>query len=183
MNESLESGIIPLDYESIQGINFPSISPSEQQQHIKIWKSSRRARPWLRRDCALCLKCPRPLHHSPSIETFHVQTKRQRPFYFALLRPSFSQRVSTSVLSESASRSPPQSGADLSDRLGSAAYINCQRWGLCVFPDQSEACLSSWGALNVLASAGGSTGWFCLSRCLLSWLWKGDSFFLSGWTH
>lgn len=69
--------------------------------------------------------------------------------------------------SQSSSRFFPQSGSDLSDRLGSAAYISCQFWGVCVFPDQSEACLSSWSALNMFVSAGESIGWFCLTVSLL----------------
>lgn len=55
MNESLESGIISLDSESIQDIYSTSVSLSEQQ-HVHIWKSSLCAWPWLQHN--YCVDMP-----------------------------------------------------------------------------------------------------------------------------
>lgn len=162
MNESLESGIISLDSSSIQGVDFTSISLSEQQ-HIKIWKSPLCAWPWLQCGCGVMFEMPIT---APFFLNWNVQLSNPQnvsvSFSFALLLLSFSKCVSTSAFLKAFRRF---FGGDLSDGLGSAAYISCQRWELCVFPDQSEACLSSWSALNMFASAGGSTGWFCLPHC------------------
>ncbi len=105
---------------------------------------------WSTLTAAWLLSCLRPLLHAFAIETLYSKPfKSVFYFLFFALPVCLSARLSL--------QSSRRFDGDLSGRLGSASYINCQHWGL---PDQSEACLSSWSALNVFASAEGSAGYF-----------------------
>lgn len=151
MNGSVQCGILPSDSESInEGIDFTSVSPSKEQ-HIKIRKLSHCAWPWLQCDCCFVFKMPE--NSPPFLFNWDVplsKTTCQCLFCFVTLA---SLRVCLPICAlNSGSCFSPQSGGDLSDSQGSAAYISCQWLELCVFPDQSKACLRSWKAFNVYSS-------------------------------
>lgn len=167
MNESSECGAAPLDSYSIQGFDFTSISPS-QERHREGFGSH-----YIVTLTAMGLRChvlypPTPVHYSSLMETFHFVVFclicRCLLLLLSFFYPFFSSQYVSTSSPKSVGRLFPQSGGD---RPGSAAYISCQRWGLWVFPDQSEACLSSWSVLNLFTSAGGSADWFLAAG---SWL-------------
>lgn len=153
MNESLEKVV---SNRSIQDTRFPSISLSEQQERSGSHHAVLDPRLG---SVALCLRCSalshrlrRSVFKNPTcVSVFlvcfltpvflpvclHVWALEKRETFLAPKWPWSTQR---------------------------AACINCQHWGRGVDPDQSEACLSSRGALSAFASAGGSAGRFGLSH-------------------
>lgn len=123
--------------------------------------SSHRTQPWRRR--ALRLRQPEPPPpSSSSIETFRVQNPRMSiSFHFCFVTLVFLAAGTASA--RAFFLFPPEWRR--SEQQASAAHRSCQRRGLRVLPDQSEACLSGWIALKMFSTAGQSSGCFCLSHC------------------
>lgn len=152
---------------SVHGVGFTCILPSRQRRG-NVRMSSRRIWPWRRSELCWIWNAPDLSTMPLQLKCSSFETRMCQCLFILLCYPCLFPPARLQHLhSQSSSRFSPQSRSDLSDRLGSAAYISCQFWGVCVFPDQSETCLSSWSALNMFVSAGKSIGWFCLTVSLL----------------